>query len=288
MDRGAPWLDVAEEAGVKLPETTHFKPPGVREVNAETIQRTCKKDADLFTAVCHEEKKLPPKQTQNRVDFAEQQLEERPHSINYSDVYFCDEFHFGIGPQVTRTVKRKKGRKYQDKPMNCHRKEMPSKEVKKKAREEEHLKIIHVFCLVGKDYRRVLPYTVPNEVGKMTADKYIEILEEIGSDLSGITLWQDKDLAHDSKKVIAYCKKRGLATITSPGNSPDLSIMETMAHPIKKAFHSCRCTIENTALARFRKVFGEDTDQEKINEQFSWYTKRLHECIRLGGQMTKY
>ena len=61
-----------------------------------------------------------------------------------------------------------------------------------------------------------------------------------------------------------------------------------MAYLIKKTFHSRRCTSEKTILARFKKVFGEDTDQEKINEQFTWYTKRLHECIRLGGQMTKY
>ena len=31
-DQGAPWLDIAEEAGVDIPETTHFKPPGKREV----------------------------------------------------------------------------------------------------------------------------------------------------------------------------------------------------------------------------------------------------------------
>jgi hypothetical protein len=61
-----------------------------------------------------------------------------------------------------------------------------------------------------------------------------------------------------------------------------------MAHPIKKAFYLWRYALEKTALTRFRKVFGKDTDQEKINEQFSWYIKRLHECIRLGGQMTKY
>ena len=111
----------------------------------------------------------------------------------------------------------------------------------------------------------------------MTGEVYIQILKELGGDLNGITLWQDKDSAHDSKVVKDYIKARGLSVITSPGNSPDLSIMETMAHPIKK-----------TALTRFKKVFGEDTDQEKINEQFTWYTKRLHECIRLGGQMTKY
>lgn len=287
-DRGAPWLDIAEAAGVELPETIHFKPPGRREVTTQTVQRACKKDAGIINAVCHEEKKLPPKQADARVDFSEEQLEERPHSIDWEDVYFCDEFHFGVGPQTTKRVKRKRGRAYRDKPMNTHRKEMPTKEVKKKAREENHLKMISVFVIVGKNYRRAITYTVPNKVGKMTGEVYVEILKELGGDLNGITLWQDKDSAHDSKVVIDYAKARGISIITSPGNSPDLSIMETMAHPVKKAFHSRRCASEKTALARFRKVFGEDTDQEKINNQYTWYTKRLHECIRLGGQMTKY
>jgi hypothetical protein len=64
--------------------------------------------------------------------------------------------------------------------------------------------------------------------------------------------------------------------------------MEIMAHLIKKTFYLRRYASKKTALARFKKGFGEDTDQEKINEQFTWYTKRLHECIRLSGQMIKY
>lgn len=153
--------------------------------------------------------------------------------------------------------------------MNTHHKEMPSKEVKKKVREENHFKMISVFVIVRKNYRRAIAYTVPNKVGKMTAEVYVKILKELGGDLDKITLWQDKDSAHDSKVVIDYVKARGLSIITSPGNSPNLSIIETMAHPVKKAFHSRRCASEKTALARFRKVFRKDTDQEKINEQFT-------------------
>ena len=208
--------------------------------------------------------------------------------IDWEDVYFCNKFYFGVGPQITKRVKRKRGREYRNKPINIHRKEMPLKEVKKKVREENYLKIIFVFVIVGKNYHRVIAYTVPNKVGKMTGEVYIQILKELGSDLNGITLWQDKDLAHNSKVVKNYIKAQGLSIITSPGNSPDLSIIETMAYLIKKTFHLKHCTSEKTALARFKKVFREDTDQEKINKQFMWYTKRLHECIRLGGQMTKY
>ncbi|KAL5316272.1 hypothetical protein ACEPPN_015317 [Leptodophora sp. 'Broadleaf-Isolate-01'] len=287
-DRGAPWLDLATQAGVELPQTWHFKPSGYREVNTEAVQKACRDDSGIGDYVCHEEQKLPPRIAKERVEFSEEQLEERPYSEQWNNVYFCDEFHFGVGPQTTKRVKRKRGREHRDKPMNCHRKEMPSKQVKKKVREENHLQMISVFCIVGKNYRKALTYKVPNSVGKMNSEVYIDILEELGQDLDNITLWQDKDSAHDSIAVRDYAKKKGLSIITAPGTSPDLSIMETMAHPIKKAFHSRRCASEKTALARFRNVFGEDSDQDKINEQFVWYTKRLHECIRLGGQMTKY
>jgi hypothetical protein len=172
--------------------------------------------------------------------------------------------------------------------MNIYHKEMLSKEVKKKVQEENYLKMISVFVICRKNYRQAIIYTVPNKVGKITAEVYIEILKELGCNLKRITLWQEKNSAYDSKLVLEYVKAYSISVITSLGNSPDLLIMETIAYPVKKAFHSRHYTSEKTALARFRKVFGEDTDQEKISEQFTWYTKRLHEYIRLGGQMMKY
>jgi len=36
-DRGRPWINVAQNAGVDLPNTIHFKPPGTRIVNPEAI-----------------------------------------------------------------------------------------------------------------------------------------------------------------------------------------------------------------------------------------------------------
>jgi hypothetical protein len=171
--------------------------------------------------------------------------------------------------------------------MNTYRKEIPSKEVKMKVREENHLKMISVFVICGKNYRQAIIYTVPNKVGKITAEVYTEILKELGRDLKGITLWQDKDLAHDSKLVLEYVKAHGISVITSPGNSLTSQLWNN-GTPSKEGLPLPRYASEKTALARFRKVFGEDTDQEKINEQFTSYTKRLHECIRLGGQMTKY
>jgi hypothetical protein len=75
--------------------------------------------------------------------------------------------------------------------------------------------------------------------------------------------------------------------LTLPGVSPDLSILETMAHPLKKAFHVKRCTTEKASLARFKQIF-EEMDQKTIQNLYNSYTKRLHDCRRAGGQMTKY
>jgi hypothetical protein len=57
-DKGKPWLDIAEDAGVSLPETTHFKPPGSRTIITHTVQQSCKRDEGIINAICEEEKEL--------------------------------------------------------------------------------------------------------------------------------------------------------------------------------------------------------------------------------------
>jgi hypothetical protein len=81
-DRGAPWLDIAMEAGVTLPETYHFKPPGMRTVTTRAVQRACKSDEDLINAICEEEKELTKKQANARNNFTDIQLQKRPRSRN--------------------------------------------------------------------------------------------------------------------------------------------------------------------------------------------------------------
>ena len=72
--------------------------------------------------------------------------------------------------------------------MNTYCKEISLKEVKKKIREENYLKIISVFYIVKKDYRQVITYTIFNKVDKISAEIYIKILKELGKDLNKITL----------------------------------------------------------------------------------------------------
>jgi hypothetical protein len=79
-NRGAPWLDVAEASGVQLPQTYHYKPPGYRTIEPQSIRRACQVDEDMFNAACEEEKKLTDTQAIAREDWSEEQLAIRPRS----------------------------------------------------------------------------------------------------------------------------------------------------------------------------------------------------------------
>jgi hypothetical protein len=70
--------------------------------------------------------------------------------------------------------------------------------------------------------------------------------------------------------------------------SPDFSIPESMAQELKKKFHAQTCTTEKAALARFKRIFENEMSYDKIRGFYDWFTKRLHECERLEGQMTRY
>ena len=60
--------------------------------------------------------------------------------------------------------------------------------------------------IVRKNYCCAIAYTVPNKVGKMTGEVYIQILKELGGDLNNIMFQQDKDLVYDLKVVKNYIK----------------------------------------------------------------------------------
>jgi hypothetical protein len=153
------------------------------------------------------------------------------------------------------------------------------------------LTLVNVFVIIGHDYRKIIPYKVLNSVSKMTIKVYIkEVLPACIQDLKdrGLTLCQDADSAHTAKGTEAWAKKNGLSLITLPGVLPDFSILESMAHPLKRTFHSRRCAFEKAGLARFIRIFEEEMDQGTIQYMYKYYTKRLHDYRRAGGQMTKY
>ena len=186
------------------------------------------------------------------------------------DVYFCDEFHLSVGPSITKRIKRKRGNKLKNNLQNVHRKKLTSKEVQAKAQEDGQLKLINVFFVIGYNYRKRIHYSIPtNENGKISSEIYInKIFPQLLPDLQGITLYQDKDSAHDSKAVTAWAKQNGLKLHTTPGKSPDFSIFKSMAQTLKRKFYHRCTTTENAARMRFNKTFDEEMDQKKIQKLY--------------------
>jgi hypothetical protein len=53
---------------------------------------------------------------------------------------------------VTKRVKRKIRKEYRYRHYNVHRKKVTLKDIKAKAREEEHLKLLNVFVIISFNY----------------------------------------------------------------------------------------------------------------------------------------
>lgn len=230
-------------------------------------------------------------QAKNRRVFYEEILPQRPYPQDWYDTVFCDELHFGIGPQLIKRIKRRGGNESRYLPYNMHRKKTISKDMKVKAREEEPLKLLNIFVVISYDYKKIVPYVVDNNVGKMNSKVYTEhILPSIRQELSdrGLTLVQDADSAHKSSATLNWIERNSMSVITLPGASPDFSILETIVLSLKRKFYTRRCATEKAALARFTQIFEKEFDQKKVQELYSWFTKRLHKCKRLEGQMTRY
>jgi hypothetical protein len=73
-EKGKPWTDIAEAAGVVLPQTFHFKPPGHCTIKPEAIQIACQDDEGIINVACEEEKELTLAQATARLDWIDKQL----------------------------------------------------------------------------------------------------------------------------------------------------------------------------------------------------------------------
>jgi hypothetical protein len=176
-NRAAPWLIIGEEVRVKLLQTYYFKPPGMRTVTPQTIQRAIKEDKGIKNFVREEEKLLSIIEARRRRNWSIEQLKKRPYYVNWYDTAFCDEFHFGLGPTIKKKIKRKIGKKARYIDENVYRKEITSKDVKVKAREDGHLELLYVFCVISRDWNIVVLYIVPlNDNGKMNTSVYTQYI----------------------------------------------------------------------------------------------------------------
>jgi hypothetical protein len=145
--------------------------------------------------------------------------------------------------------------------------------------------------IIGYNWRKIIPYEVPNSVGKMTTKVYTTIvLPALKDELKeqGLTLCYDADSAYTSKATLKFVEENNIPLITLPRVSLDFLILELIAHPIKRKFYTKRCTTEKAVIARFQQLFKEEIDQRTIQNMYNFYCKRLHDCRRANGQMTKY
>ncbi|KAH6704129.1 hypothetical protein BKA61DRAFT_577225 [Leptodontidium sp. MPI-SDFR-AT-0119] len=234
------------EARVSLastnPDISSFAKLSVPKVNIYFAVSACQ-DEGIINAVCEEERELTEKQAKARLEWEAIERTERPTNEDWKDVAFCDEFHLGIDPQVIKRVKRKIRPEHGLKPENVHRKKVTSKDTKVKAREDEHLRLLNVFVVIGYDYRKILTYDAGNVVGKMSTKCYTEqihphLLDDFRS--KGLTLYRDADSAHLPKAMETWVKKNGLKVLPLRSVSPDFLIFESMANPLKRAFYARR------------------------------------------------
>ena len=123
----------------------------------------------------------------------------------------------------------------------------------------------------------------------MDSKTYIKILEELIPVLRsrGLILVQDKDSAHISKEVVKWQQANHCRVLNLPSKSPDLSVLETWAGALRTHFFERKTVSESAGKNRAEQCFYA-LDQKKINQCIKSYRKRLHECCRTNGRMTKY
>jgi hypothetical protein len=82
--------------------------------------------------------------------------------------------------------------------------------------------------------------------------------------------------------------KHGIEYLNSPPKSPDLLIMETWVHSLRKRFTARRVETAEAGIERFYRVWRK-LDQQKVNKTIDNYPRRLSRCINIyNGGMTEY
>lgn len=82
--------------------------------------------------------------------------------------------------------------------------------------------------------------------------------------------------------------KHDMERLESPPKSPNLSIIETWVHSLRRKFFKRRVASGEAGVHRFYPVWKE-LDPKTINKTINAYPKRLHDCIKVYKEaMTKY
>lgn len=83
-----------------------------------------------------------------------------------------------------------------------------------------------------------------------------------------------------------WIKEKGLKALNLPQKSPDFSIFESLANPLKRKFRRIGHTSNREAMAYFHRIFDKEVNQTMVQNMYNRYPRRLQECRDRGGQMT--
>ncbi|KAF2028950.1 hypothetical protein EK21DRAFT_113332 [Setomelanomma holmii] len=282
-DKDLPWQDLSVEAGV-LKDITREAANTMDVYSERTIQR----HVTAVTGVKSHPAAVKEKHTETQqnawVAWCAVQLQLRPNGADWRCVLWCDELHYMTGPKYQKNVKRRVGERYKSTNIQYEKDHKPDPE------KQHHF---HIFTVVGYNFSWCMPYNAGTSNGKMTSECYINTilpalkayLLHVGGDW---ILWQDRDSAHISRATLKWMDQNSLPYINSSPKSPDLSIMETWAGPLKRNSAKKRCWTEKQGVKRFYEVWKK-LDCNKINRTIDSYPKRLQDCKdKYYGLATKY
>lgn len=291
--RQAPWPRIAQEACVDLPVTrqTRSNAAGKGPLQDRSIADAMRDNHDVGTYVMEEEKEVKPEHAIGRKIWTADQRSRRPENKDWDKTAWCNEFYYGIGHENTRTIKRPRGKKWKNHRMNVQIKKKTERDTKGQAREESAEDIYSAFVAMWKGGRIFIPYKVANRVGKITIKVWREqILPKLAPILiaNDLTLYIDKDSAHTSETTQRTMREMGVKFDFLPTGSPDLSICESMANPIKHLFFNRVTEDFEKGFQRFKKIWTDHVSQEMINRQYKRYLDRFDELEDRGGQMTHW
>ena len=126
----------------------------------------------------------------------------------------------------------------------------------------------------------------------LISEKYIETLEKVAkllNDFNQELIFQDESAPrHRSKKVHEYKEINKLDSLDWPGNSPDLNPIENLWSLLKGKIG--RILVKNKAELKriINEKFTAYVSQEYINCLIDSMPKRISECIKNKGYVTKY
>ena len=287
-ERSMTWETLAQEAEIYHPELNKDGKKNKwagKLVSGRTLQKVMGR-LDYYKCVACQKGWVSKDLAKRRLAFAKEMLRKYPEPWQWKRVRFSDEVHFGLGPQGKLMIIRKKGQRYCH---NCIQEEREPREADKKK--------LHAWGAVGYNFKSDLVfYDIPtNNNGKMTHQKYIEILEEHvkpwiqrGDDF---VLEEDRDTSHGigKKNIVKTWKEQNhLECYFNMTGSPDLSPSENSWQPTKAYVRRFQHWEVDETQQLAKEGWYEHLSQDYLNRCILSMPERLQAVIDAEGKMTGY